>query len=128
MEHIDQALCISIFTEKGRHNPIVLGNLQKNQRKSQLNSEPGSKISWMCTTSVQHTLTYHLHVLNLLSTSSRFCRSVVGHGPQFIQYWTFYGTITDVYTDRNLYKRGTTNRIRQRCGAYDMLYFKGYHV
>ena len=35
----------------------------------------------------------------------------------FGQYWHFCGTIIDVTTDGNPYKRGTTNQLRQRRDA-----------
>ena len=35
----------------------------------------------------------------------------------FSRYWHFYGTITDIRTNRNPYKRGTTNHLRQICDA-----------
>ena len=47
--------------------------------------------------------------------------------PDFGRYWKFCGTIINVHTNRNQYKRGTQNQLIKIRDAMDRLYLKNYY-
>ena len=57
-----------------------------------------------------------------------FRGQLLGTDPNFGWYWHFCGTIINICTDRNPYKRGTYHHLRQRHGAMGGFYFKSHHL
>ena len=63
----------------------------------------------------------------LKSWVSYFGGQLLDTDPIFFWHYHFCGTVINIHTDINPYKRGTENQLIQRGGAIDSFYFKSYY-